>query len=165
MALEISTLWDQVKKDIKTPLGILFLTTVLSLSTLYNSFNFLNVGQIQPPTPPDINNALSTHFTNIATLHLFGDASGIPTNLPKTQLQLTLQGIALAATPDGQSRALIAGPDQITKVYKKGDTVPGGAVIREINREQVILDFNGALQTLNLPVPKIPAKMITKVAP
>ena len=93
---------------------------------------------------------------NIANLHLMGIYDTKTATLPTTQLQLTLQGTVVNTSDSTQSRALIASPDQPTKVYQIGDVVPGDAKIEKIDMHFVILDNNGQLQKLRLPSQVLP---------
>lgn len=88
---------------------------------------------------------------SLADLHLFGTASArSTTNAPETTLALTLSGI-VAATPGGRdSRAIIAS-DGNQQTYAIGAAVPGGAVIRAIYPDRVLLELNGSPQILRLP--------------
>jgi general secretion pathway protein C len=92
---------------------------------------------------------------DISPQHLFGQYDENLSNLPSTQLKLTLQGIAMGVIDSEGSRALIAAPNQPAKVYKIGDSLPGGAVIHEILRDRVILNDSGRFENLNLPVPPV----------
>ena len=87
----------------------------------------------------------------IADQHLFGSAAagGNLGNAPDTTLALTLHGIVAGKRP-GDSRALIvANGDE--EPYAIGATVPGGAVIRAIFPDRVMLDRGGQVEALRLP--------------
>ncbi|GEM_PF-5509804 len=92
---------------------------------------------------------------NIADLHLFGVYSANLDNLPSTQLQLTLEGTVVSNEAPAQSYAMISAPNQPTKVYKVGDTLPGNATITRIAKHYVVLDDNGTLEKLALPIETI----------
>jgi general secretion pathway protein C len=51
-----------------------------------------------------------------------------------------------------QSRALIAAPNMPAKVYQVGDTLPGNATIERIAKEYVVINDNGTLEKLALPI-------------
>ncbi len=91
---------------------------------------------------------------NLSRFHLFGQYQGESHQLPQTTLQLTLQGVALAITPGQASRAIISS-NGLAKIYQTGQTVPGGATIKAIDRSEVILLQNNTLQSLKLPIPKL----------
>ena len=87
----------------------------------------------------------------IADQHLFGSAAagGNLGNAPDTTLALTLHGI-VAGKRASDSRALIvANGDE--EPYAVGATVPGGAVIRAIFPDRVMLDRGGRVEALRLP--------------
>lgn len=91
----------------------------------------------------------------IAAAHLFGTTASSPRvlaeNAPETSLDLTLLGVA-AATAGGPSRAIIAsGANNEQNIYPVGATVPGGAVIRAILPDRVVIAHNGRLESLRLP--------------
>ena len=88
---------------------------------------------------------------SVAERHLFGVA-GVTTGnttAPDTTLALTLHGI-VAGKRAADSRALIvANGDE--EPYAVGAQLPGGAVIRSIYPDRVMLAVNGQLETLRLP--------------
>lgn len=92
---------------------------------------------------------------NIADLHLFGIYNESTTDLPITQLQLSLVGTIVMMHAPNESRALIAAPSGPTKVYQVGSTVPGNATVSHIEKNYVVLNSNGGLQKLMLPIEKL----------
>lgn len=92
----------------------------------------------------------------IQSAHLFGVAGNsaatqAAVNAPQTSLDLTLLGVAAGA---GQfpSQAIIAnGSNQNQHTYSVGATLPGGAVIRTIEADRVVIAHNGRLESLPLP--------------
>jgi len=88
----------------------------------------------------------------VADRHLFGiagAATGNPANAPDTTLALTLHGI-VAGKRASDSRALIvANGDE--EPYAIGAQLPGGAVIRAIYADRVLLARDGRLEALRLP--------------
>ena len=87
----------------------------------------------------------------VADRHLFGTAStqGNAGNAPDTTLNLTLHGI-VAGKHASDSRALIvANGDE--EPYAIGAQLPGGAVIRSIYPDRVLLARDGRLEALRLP--------------
>lgn len=121
--------------------------TTMDLSSAASDTQSQSAATPPPPT--------RTHLNNIAEFHLFGTFNQNLNNLPQTMLQLTLQGIALSTDPGEPSRAIISAPDGQTNVYRAGQTVPGGAIIKEIKRDLVVLDDNNQLESLSLPVPQL----------
>lgn len=89
---------------------------------------------------------------------LFGEAGGTAAplesspveNAPATTLNLLLKGV-IAAQPMSRALAIIAekgGNNE--QLYGLGDKIPGGASIREIHVDRVIISRGGTLETLFL---------------
>lgn len=93
----------------------------------------------------------------IAGWHLFGDAAKAPvvdvppqSALPETKLNLVLRGV-LAVADKRRAQAIIAQPNGNEQSYGVGDSLPGGAVLKEIKPTSVILLRNHQFETLSLP--------------
>ena len=93
----------------------------------------------------------------VARLHLFGAAvtapaavEEVPRDAPDTRLRLTLRGLFAAQDPE-QALAIVADPGGDEKAYRIGDPLPGGAELREIHADRVILSRAGRYETLRLP--------------
>lgn len=95
----------------------------------------------------------------IADFNLFGkfepktveQAPVQPKVVPETKLNLKLRGVF--ASPDkNQARAIIADARGDEDSYRIGGELPGGAILTEIYPDRVILEHNGRLETLKLPV-------------
>jgi len=73
------------------------------------------------------------------------------TNAPKTTLNLTLKGV-LSASDTAVARAIIvSSKSKKAKLYSVGDEIKGsGASIEEIRQFEVILNRNGAIESLPL---------------
>jgi len=94
-------------------------------------------------------------INDVVRANLFGDPTPAPVAkvAPKTTLNLTLQGV-LWATDDGLARAIIKEGNKNSKLYSIGEKISGAnASIREIRGNEVILDRNGAAESL--PIAKI----------
>ena len=70
---------------------------------------------------------------------------------PDTKLNLKLRGVFASPNPDF-SRAIIADAKGNEDSYAVGDPLPGGAVLSQVFSDKVILEYNGGLETLRLPV-------------
>ncbi len=107
-----------------------------------------------PVTRPAQNSAASTSV-DLARWHLFGRAAvGNPlqlSELPETPLDLQLRGIASGTQSDQEGHAIIVDGGGRQWVYKVGDEVPGGAVVKAITPQQVVLERNGQNEALSLP--------------
>ncbi|MDX1608955.1 MAG: type II secretion system protein GspC [Halofilum sp. (in: g-proteobacteria)] len=94
--------------------------------------------------------------TDVAALHLFGQAPAgdttasrpVPTEAPETRLNLKLTGVFAAGGGDGI--AIIVAGNAEQAVYGVGDRVAGAARIDGIYADRVLLERNGALETLRL---------------
>lgn len=91
---------------------------------------------------------------NIAKFKLFGDAAApvkkapvTTEKLPETTLRLTLSGV-MAGKDNIQASALIEGPDRQTRSYRIDEEVPGGAILREVHPDRVVLERSGRLENL-----------------
>lgn len=101
-----------------------------------------------------------TSLSDLAKIHLFGTPpatqprqSTVPTDAPKTRLNLRLTGI-LAIGGDGQGVAIIArGNDQ--RVYTTGANLPGNAILKYVHRDRVILSRAGRFEMLPLSRDKL----------
>jgi len=102
--------------------------------------------------PPPAAAARQPVAGKIADRHLFGTATqagGNLSNAPDTTLALTLHGI-VAGRNSKDSRALIvANGDE--EPYSVGASLPGGAVIRAIFPDRVMLERGGHVEALRLP--------------
>lgn len=114
--------------------------------------------QLPPPAAletgsPD--SAAAPGMAQVAALHLFGTATldAEPAeetiDAPETRLNVKLRGI-LAAEPPEFSRAIIAsGNDE--KVYAVGAQLPGGATVRAVQKDRVLINRAGRIEALTLP--------------
>ncbi len=100
---------------------------------------------------------------NIAQWHLFGakprvqksaPASVQPTRLPETKLNLVLRGVYASENPQAAG-AILSEPSGKQGFYRVGARLPGGAVLKEVHADHIILERRGRLETLRLPKEKI----------
>ena len=88
-------------------------------------------------------------LASIATARLWGAlpaAAPLATATQDTRLPLSLRGII-----SGQGLALIETSGSGTKVYRVGDTLPGGALLKEVLDDHVLLERGGVIERLALP--------------
>ncbi|KTD70426.1 MULTISPECIES: type II secretion system protein N [Legionella] len=88
-----------------------------------------------------------------AILHssLFGVyVSNNLSSIKKSMLNVTLVGI-LRAHKINNSQVIIRSATGEERTYKLGDTIPGGAVIKRIMTSGILVERNGALESLSLP--------------
>jgi general secretion pathway protein C len=90
----------------------------------------------------------------ISDWHLFGqavDGLSFPNGMvPETQLQLKLQGVFTLSEHDDYAHAIIETPDQIQKAYKINDALPGGATLKAIENDKIIILRNNQQESLAL---------------
>lgn len=98
--------------------------------------------------------AAGPNLAVIVNAHLFGTAavaaSGNAGPAPTTNLRLVLAG-TLAGTEPEQGWAIIGETAQNAKVYATGASLPGGAKLKAVYADRVILDRSGKLESLPLP--------------
>ena len=89
---------------------------------------------------------------DIVAANLFGDPAPKPVlkQAPKTTLDLTLQGILWASDPN-LARAIIMSGKRKSELYSIGEDIKGaGASVKEIRSGEVLLNRNGATESLPL---------------
>lgn len=72
------------------------------------------------------------------------------TDIKRSLLNLTVVGI-LFAHPTTDSQVIIRLPTGQEKMFHVGDTLPGGAIIRRITPDGILVMHNQALESLTLP--------------
>ena len=153
---------SQYLKDARLPWLVTGLFGVFALWSLVNVMRLMFISP-DPAEPqmavPPLHHA-AVNRLNLADLHLFGVYDSNLANLPKTTLQLTLQGTEANTSGIGVMVAVIAGPDGQANVYKVGDSLPGGAIVHKIMPMKVIIEHNGNLEELDLPIPKLNIKEV-----
>ncbi|KPJ88634.1 MAG: hypothetical protein AMJ53_16565 [Gammaproteobacteria bacterium SG8_11] len=82
---------------------------------------------------------------------------------PETLLNLKLRGV-FSSQDKELARAIIADAKGEDESYAIGDEVPGGAILNDIFEDRVILERNGQLETLKLPVESLPGDTTTAVS-
>ncbi|MGE5624382.1 MAG: type II secretion system protein GspC [Bacillota bacterium] len=107
-------------------------------------------GSVSNAPPPTLR-ANTVDAGRIADRHLFGVASvtGNAQNAPDTTLALTLHGIVAGRGPADSRALIVANGDE--EPYEVGASLPGGAVIRAIYPDRVLLESGGRVEALRLP--------------
>lgn len=72
-------------------------------------------------------------------------------NLPETNLRLVLRGVMAGELEQGRNSALVEGPDKETDLYFVGETLPGNARLHKVHQRRIVIERNGALETLHFP--------------
>lgn len=71
-------------------------------------------------------------------------------SVKKSMLNVTLVGILFAGNME-DSQVIIRAENGEEKTYKIGDTIPGDAVVKRITANGVLVERQGALESLSLP--------------
>lgn len=92
----------------------------------------------------------------IVAAHLFGRANApnaqvAARNAPETSLDLKLAGVAAANPASGSYAIITTGNNTGIDTYAVGASLPGGAKIRNILPDRVVIAHDGRLETLRLP--------------
>lgn len=101
---------------------------------------------VQPAPPP-------ANLNGLIAAHLFGNASPDAVSgadAPRTNVALVLAG-TLAVRDPKAGLAIIGETAQSGHVYAVGATLPGGVRLHEVYADRVVLDRDGALESLPLP--------------
>lgn len=145
---EWRTQLEQYRRDHRTPLVITALLGILLLSAIWQ---FAQTFMTTPLKITPIKPIAHEQLQNIAELHMFGMYTATD-NLPITQLPFKLEGTIVFLDAPNQSRALISTSSEPAKVYQTGNTLPGNVTITRIAKEYIVLDDNGTLEKLALPI-------------
>lgn len=141
---------DKLRKDPRLPVvlaGIFTLLLLSSVLSVIDTFATHHAKITAAKTGPVVE-----RFQRLSDLHLFGVFAPSLDALPTTQLALSLEGTVVSLETPNESRALIAVPNMPAKVYQVGDKLPGNATITRIAKHYVVINDNGALGKLALPI-------------
>ncbi|MBD3670600.1 MAG: type II secretion system protein GspC [Gammaproteobacteria bacterium] len=136
------------------------LMIVIAFSAASTTWNLVSVFQppVYTPSPvagstPSIISPQTPKQSSLSQLHLFGSAQSAsqgPIDAPETRLNLVLNGV-IASDSKLIARAFIGTAGGNEKSYRLDEAVPGGAVLKEIYDDRVILQRNGRFETLRMP--------------
>lgn len=87
----------------------------------------------------------------ILSANLFGAANNASTQRAATSMATSVGYTLRAAFAGSSGGAVIEASDGTAQWYPLGATLPGGVTLQEVHRDHVILDRNGALETLAFP--------------
>ena len=130
---------------------------LISLFSVLILFEYSTLFSTSPPRPALLHSNLPKVKPDLyhAILHtpLFGVY--VPNDLDeehvkKSTLQLTVVGILLA-DKEKDSQVIIRSSHGEENTYNINDTIPGGAVIKRITAEGILVDQHGTLESLSLP--------------
>lgn len=87
----------------------------------------------------------------IVNAHIFGSAAlRTSGDAPQTTMPLILAGVIADKDPN-KGQAIIGENATAAKLYSIGGSIPGGARLHAVYADRVLLERNGALETLSLP--------------
>ena len=118
-------------------LGVLIVMSGLSTVRLLNFKPVVDMPKATVHASPKI--------IDTSSLHLFGIAPA--KDIPLSSLNLHLRGVLTGAAP----QVIVSGGTSLDKVYHRGDSLPGGAVIKTILPNAIIIIYNHRMQRLLLP--------------
>ena len=110
-------------------------------------------------TPSIVNRSTQTSAIlmaqRIANSHLFGRANASlvtqrGAGAPETKLNLLLKGVIGSSDAENAVAFIAAGQKAVEKSYSIGDNLPGGAILKEIYDERVLLEYRGRMENLSL---------------
>jgi len=137
---------DLITLALMALIGVIF---VIYVCTLVSDFT---IPEMSLSTSASSSRIVSV--SQVSQYHIFGVYNDNLANLPETQLQLTLEGVMFSLNK-GQSFAIMSSPDAPAKVYKIGDTLPGDATLEKVFKDEVIINYQGVMQSLKLPIDKL----------
>ncbi|MRI34632.1 hypothetical protein EOPP23_16740 [Endozoicomonas sp. OPT23] len=149
--------WGQ-KKNRNLLMVVLSVAMLASLSL--HGYSFYQQLASQPEMPNDSQTGPALADNKPLTVKdfelLFGfsnkaEAQKQGADIPKTRLNLTLRGaLGELGSRTDEASAIIQSSSQ-DKLYGIGDTLPGGATLKEIHSDHVVLNRGGQLETLSFP--------------
>jgi general secretion pathway protein C len=154
-------LLDSVQRRIIVVVQVL-LTLLLALALAELTWKVIPAPAQNLAPPPAATGSATARRNDVATgatwdlaqWHLFGVKSAGPApsvdTLPETQLNLTLSGVVASGSVTGGG-AIIAAPGGVEAFYAINAQLPGGAMLKEVHPDRVVLERNGRLETLRLP--------------
>ena len=99
-------------------------------------------------------NALSMS-RDVVARHVFGEVQTASANtklsaIPETHLDLKLRGVMATRDPH-TATAIVADSSGQEDYYTVGEALPGGATLKEVHDQYIVLSRNGRFETLRLP--------------
>ena len=162
--ISTSRVWTRHGLKITYAISILLLLlAITSVAWQVRSQQKLKASNYAPQkiAPIRKNSKPSYQINNVVHANLFGDPNPkkpVQKNAPKTTLNLKLQGV-LSASDETIARAIIASGSGASKLYSIGDKIKGSGVsIKEIRADEVLLNRNGAIESLPLVKSKVSSK-------
>ncbi len=138
-----------IKKHAK---WILYLFSGIFISiTAYHIYTLLQLRQQIQSLLEHNAHAITIHSTpTLSQMHLFGTSTNL-TNLPLSNIPLTLQGISYVGDNKLNTAIITSTNTNTAKTYHQGDTIPYGATIIAILPNQVNIKHNGQMERMIIP--------------
>ncbi len=154
--LDKSHLQELLLRPIVVQLVCVILAIILMTQVTYYIFalsDIRHVDKLESPQPITINQLSQTEIQTDLKAHLFGEY--LPKelsdlNIKRSMLDLQVVGI-LFATRMRDSNVIIRAENGQEATYHVGDTLPGGAIIKQISAGGIVVKHNGQLESLTLP--------------
>lgn len=147
--------------------SLFFLTTIFFIIQLFNLIKPFPKENNSTPLlslkHPIILNQNSVVFNQA----IFGNYQPIHSDEDIKQSSLDLDVVGIMYSSDKvNSQVLIRAAGGEEKLYKVGDSLPGGVIIKKINKQTILLLYQGELESLSLPKNELifgkPAKILIK---
>jgi general secretion pathway protein C len=133
---------------------------LIAFSAARLTWVLLPAGDLQDTPPPSVTAPVAVR-TDALTLghqivarHLFGQAPSLNASssatIPETSLRLVLRGVVASSDPK-TAAAIVADPGGKEDFYIVGQEMPGGAVLKEVHAQHIVLSRGGRFETLRLP--------------
>ena len=155
--LLMQTLQGEVMAKVINVVNVV-LVVLLAYSLADLTWRLIPASEMEP-LPPIVSSKASNQIPerayNIARFHLFGKKQAQAKQLAaaplrETKLNLTLHGVVASDQP-AFSGAIISAPGKNERFYSVETEVAGGAVLKEVHPDHVVLLRNGQYETLRLP--------------
>lgn len=132
---------------------LILIDVVLGLHSLFSSAHTLDASGAPQVTSSVEHDAVPVARETMLKVPLFGDympedLAGV--DVKNSTLHIKLVGVILSPN-ENESEVILELQDEQQKVFRTGDAVPGGAVIKRINQDEVYMMRNGAIEYLFLP--------------
>ncbi len=134
-------------------IAIVAFFAVLTVYELYGLFKPLDTEPLRTHAAPTVTEQPITADSPVFTAALFGDyvpVSMADETIKQSMLDVDIVGIMYSTDPENSQVLLRAGGGG-EKSYQVGDTLPGGAVIKRIGQDGIVVLHNGTLESLSLP--------------
>lgn len=111
---------------------------------------------------PSANAPATSPLASISSARLWGTPPVVaaPSVTQDTRLPLSLRGVL-----SGEGLAMIEASSSGTKVYRTGDSLPGGAILKDVLIDHVLIERAGLIERLALPRQNLNPQAMPNPAP